>query len=366
MIPFLNREPHQPQAPQPEIAPLAIETELWTPGKPETQNLDPKLEKAIGDVVREMNRADAHQTLHDLQRQVRMSENSVVTAMLYGRNRSEYSDNEAMVMFNPFANMATPNMLVRAEFIRRVAKEMGVTDDKGKLKPVIMIAAPGPGHGLRLTQADREEIEHGNLGPAAKELLEGIKRYDMGKVAMLGFSQGADVALAGAQEAYSGNFDVDALSLGDPAGVHDRTTKDISKDFRKTGLGALRQAGKATGLKVQQKALLGITGWGIGGIAKFGLASQTPTNKLLWKGMTVDSFKANMQAVLDEGRVSKLVVGYGGDSAIAKPEWIEPAIDELYDENSSEAFISIKVAGANHTWGDNLELLTKLYMRALV
>ncbi len=170
------------------------------------------------------------------------------------------------------------------------------------------------------------------------------------------------MALAGARQAYSGNLDVDALSIGDPAGVADRTRPELLQDFMKTGAKQLKESQQATGLEAQLIAF----GTGAKDFSKFLMAALTPTNRLLWKGMSVDSFETNLQAVINEGRVGKKVIGYGGDSAITKPEWIEPAIAELYDKNSPESFISIKVTGANHTWGDNLEMLAKLYMRALV
>ncbi len=143
-------------------------TEIWTPGKPETQNLDPRVEEAIDNAVAEMNSDNPQQTILNLQKHVHMSENGVVSALLYGNKPIEYSGEEALVMFNPFANMATPNMLVRAEFIRRVAEKLDVCAADGKLKPVVMLAAPGPRHALNLSKEERQQVQSGELGPAAK------------------------------------------------------------------------------------------------------------------------------------------------------------------------------------------------------
>lgn len=71
-----------------------------------------------------------------------------------------------------------------------------------------------------------------------------------------------------------------------------------------------------------------------------------------------------IQQLLDAGMADMLTIAYGGNSAIAKPEMIEPAIAYLYEHNGRDIFTSIKVASAKHAWGDQLTLLAKLYMRA--
>jgi hypothetical protein len=59
-----------------------------------------------------------------------------------------------------------------------------------------------------------------------------------------------------------------------------------------------------------------------------------------------------------------LTVGYGGESTITRPADIEPAIASLYNHNGEDSFTSIRVEGVQHTWGDQLTLLAKLYLRA--
>lgn len=61
----------------------------------------------------------------------------------------------------------------------------------------------------------------------------------------------------------------------------------------------------------------------------------------------------------------RLVIGYGADTSIAKPESIEPALQHIYDLKGQDSFISVKVDEGKHTWGDQLTLLAKLYMRAV-
>src|SRR6266478_2698267 len=110
----------------------ATPTEIWTPND---KNFE--LGVAIEDARREMNSRRPDWLIHELRQNIRQSDSGVVYAVLKGSRPTQYSETDALVIFNPFANTATDNMLVRAEFIRRVAEKANVRDDKDKLKPVI-------------------------------------------------------------------------------------------------------------------------------------------------------------------------------------------------------------------------------------
>lgn len=332
-------------------------TEIWTPN---SENFE--LDESIQHALHEMNQKDPDQLIHELKESVDQSEAGVVYAMLRGNNPGEYSDKSALVMFNPFAGAATSNMLVRAEFVREVAKHADIRDpDDGKLKPVVMLASPGLlGSKLFLSEEERSELKRGELGPAARELLRAVSEKEFGQVALLGFSQGADMALAGARSAYSANLDVQSVAIGDPAGVETRSSSELARDFFKAGAGDLKKVVTATGLDAQKKAL----GSGVVDFARFGMSGVRPINLALFKSLGNDVFGERVQELLDEGIVDRLVVGYGADTAIAKPEQIEPVIQRLYEQNGESKFISVRVGEGKHTWGDQLTLLAKLYMRA--
>jgi len=337
-------------------------TENWY-----TDKLDGPLDEAVGQARDKMNREDTSALIDSLKEQVRYAENGVAYAVLKSDKPEEYSDSEALVMFNPFANPASSNMLVRAEFIREVARFSNVRDEAGKLKPVIMLASPGRkarmGSQLNLTGEERGIIKKGDLGPAAKELLHAVSTLEVGKVAMLGFSQGADMALAGARKAYSVNLDTTAVSVGDPSGVEKRNRIKLGIDFSKAGPKQLKDSVKRTGLTAQDKAADTFGDLVFG----FGLSAAQKINRLvLAKGMGKNSFETHAQDLLRGGELDKLVVAYGSNSEIAKPKAIEPALHRLHSEfDAGNILTSIRVEGGDHTWGDQLTLLARLYMRAL-
>lgn len=329
-------------------------TEIWTPAH------GAELSEPVSRALAVMNRKDPAQLIETLQTQVE-HDDGVAYAVLTGDNPAEYSTTDALVLFNPYANAVSPNTLVKAEFIREVAKQADVRDAEGKLKPVIMLASPGiAGSDLRLSQAEFEEVRGGELGPVARELLRAVSERNIGRATLLGFSQGADVALAGARSAYSANLDAEAVAVGDPAGAEARNRLQLARDLSKASPKDFRRAAEDTGLTAQKVAL----GAGVADFFRFGASALMPFNLAISKALGSQTFEARMQEILDAGTVEQIVVGYGENSAVAKPEHVESAIQRLYDRNGRDSFTSIKVNDANHAWGDDLTLLAKLFMRA--
>jgi hypothetical protein len=330
-------------------------TEIWTPDEDGFE-----LEEPIELARLSINQKNSQELINNLKSQVKKSESGVRYAILRGEKPAEYSNTEAAAMFNLHANGATSNMLVRSEFLREVFRFADVRDEEGKLLPLIMLAAPGyRGSNLKLSSEAKKQTKNGELGPLSKELLHAVSEQSIGRVSLLGFSLGADLALAGTIESDPANLDVQGVSVGDPTGVVDRGIIKLLKDFYaaapdlearadKSGINALRPA--------REERL---------GYLKF-LASMLypinlPTNH---ETLSKNRFEQYTQQVLKQDKIDLLTVGYGGESTITRPADIEPAIASLYNHNGEDSFTSIRVEGVQHTWGDQLTLLAKLYLRA--
>jgi hypothetical protein len=329
-------------------------TEVW--------DLDDEIDEPTEKALYEMNQKTPKALIHNLEQKVTTYE-GVTYAVLQGNGPDQYSHTDALVIFNPFANAATANMLVRAEFVREVAKYNDVRDEMGKLKPVIMLASPGiHGSQLRLTAEERHQVRDGKLGPAAEKLLCAVTAKGFGRAALLGWSQGADMALAGADVTYGANLDIHAVGVGDPAAVEDRNTLQLGVDFFEAGSKDLNKSVESSGIEAQKLAL------GTKDFINFGLSSLYPINLSLFKGLAKDQFEKRMQVVLDNDAVQKIVIAYGADSAISRPSAIEPKLQRLHTEDYDSRLVSIRFEGggrANHTVGDRLTVLARLFIEAV-
>jgi thioesterase domain-containing protein len=339
-------------------------TEVWTP-----HTEDHRFDSIIEDARGRMNSKNPDQLIHELRQSVHHSAEDIVYAILEGDGTEAYSKSDALVMFNPFANAATDNMLIRAEFIREAAKSANIRDDAGDLKPVIMLASPGvSGSHLNLNREDKHQIRHGDLGPAAKELLGAVAAQKYGSVALLGFSQGADMAIAGARSAYSANLDVAALGVGDPAGVKNRHWSMLAANFLASS-GQFDESIKSGGIDAQER-VIGKNMLSINrnqDFARFAAGAFVPPNASLWLALSRNSFEKNMEEALENNEVKRFVVGYGEKSHIARQESIEPSLARLHDlvASADNRLISIRVDGKDHPWGDQLPLLARLCLEAV-
>lgn len=328
----------------------------------ETWSLNDQLDEALSRTVYEMNQIDHGLLINDLRAKVRTAGNGVVYAVLKGEEPSEYSDSEAMVMFNPFALTATDSMLIRSEFIRRLAKRSNIRDSKGNLVPVIMLASPGAdGSQFGLSTQERRRIRKGEFGPMASEYLSTVSELGVGLVSLLGFSQGADMAMDGSLLAHSANLDLRAVSVGDPARIENRGPAKLLLDFAfRPGSVNQRPSIERAGLSVQKHAS------SYEGKLAFLRSAKYPLNISLYKGLSADGFATRIQEIMDGSAIDRFVVGYGSKSTITKPEKIEPILSSMHEQFGHDSFMSVRIDGGNHTWGDQVTLLAKLYMRALV
>src|SRR3989344_2358589 len=338
-------------------------TEIW---HPELAGFE--FGKAITTARQAMNNKNPKQLIQELKKAVRRSDNGIMYAVLTGKNDAEYSKTDALVLFNPFANTATANMLVRTEFIREAAQKADIRDEQGKLKTVIMLASPGfyRGSDIKLSKEEKQRVRNGDFGPTARELLKTVAAKDFGRVALLGFSQGADVAVGGATVAYSENLDVNRLGIGDPATNQARGPFELALDFLKTGSSFQRYI-EASDLTPQKTAIgkSPLSPPRNMDFVSFGLSSLlVPANRDLWTGLRKDTLQNELQHAVISGSIEKCVVGYGGNSTIATPHTMEPILEKI-QKAGNEHLVSIRVAGATHAWGDHLPLLAKLYLRAL-
>lgn len=334
----------------------AKETKTFIPN--ETWHIDDLLDPSIESARQEMNLEDPAELLAGLKQEVKTAENGVKFAVLRGRNPDEYSEDEALVIFNPYANGPTPNMLIRSEFVRRVAKHSGVTAQDGKLKPVIMLASPSIGGSkLKLTSEEKKKVRSGDLGPAARELLHAVSTTEVGRVSLLGYSQGAETATAGAKRAYSANLDLSGLAIGDPIGIKDRSLLELGMDFSKAAPDMARVI-ERSGVNAQDayKDKMSTI-----------LATFVPNALKSWSlgvGMSHNTFETNMLQLMREGRLDNITITYGSKSSLSTPAVIEPQLAELEAMDQNSILTTVRVEGATHAWDNQMPLLAKLYMRA--
>lgn len=348
--------------------------ELWTPDQIwRPYDHDYEVEAPIQRAVERMNGREYGELVNDLRSRVEYYrpderyEQGMAMAVLDGGNPEAYSTTDALVLFNPFANGATDNMLIRSEFVRLCAEESEVRDEDGKLLPVVMVASPSQTSELHLSQNEELEIkESGNFSDVAEKLLIQVRHRGFGRIALAGFSQGADIALSAAESAFINNLDVTSVNVGDPAGV-------IERNYLKLGLGFLQSSSS-----LQPNVLAGgvrpnMIAQGLdkeiqpyqNDMMAFIKGALNRTNRTIWQGLAKDDFAAKTANLLNHRMLDKIVVAWGEDSTVTPAQVIREQLAGIVSAapQNSDKLVSIEVANAQHGWGDNLLLLARLYLK---
>lgn len=272
------------------------------------------------------------------------------------------SNTEAMVMFNPYTNGMTDNMMLRGEFIRMAAEKSGITDENGDSLPLMILASPALGSRVKMNSEEWMDTARGNLEVVSKKMLESIRELEVGKVALLGFSQGTETATGASSVAYEMGVDVSGLSVGDPVSAKKKLMLKMLSQFAAQGKNlepTVQEAGVEPFMKAQGFGEHGSVSSMIKGNMQILLSMAKPSSIAIGAGMSRGGFDNRLAKALESNGDMLTTVAYG-ESPLTENDDLEEILGSHTDRVQA-----IRVEGANHTWGDNAGLLAKLYLRAL-
>lgn len=292
---------------------------------------------------------------------------SGITYALLGNDKS--STDEAIVMFCPFANDVAENMLVRGEFVRRAVADELIVDALGRSLPLIVLGSPSGSQGLRLTSSQVRDLND-NLSYFAGVHINFVKEMGFTKINLLGFSQGASVAVAAASEAPRLGLNVQSLAIGDPPNVIARSVARLLRDFASENKyleADVRGSGIDANVKAHKLDLEGFKGKIAPylEIVKYAVAilRKRKINLALARQLGKDDFAGRLADLLQTNPDYRPVVAYGSESVVTPKEPLVGAIERTILGFGRGHVELIEVDGAHHSWGDNLKLLARLCIR---
>jgi thioesterase domain-containing protein len=195
-----------------------------------------------------------------------------------------------------------------------------------------------------------------------------VKNLGFNTINLLGFSQGALVAMAAATEAPRLGITVRSLAIGDPPNVVARSTRQLKKDIKSE-----KQYLKADVLSSKVEAAVRAhklepePNWLASEFEaiKYTVAvlRKRKINLALVKHMRKDNFADRLADLLQTKPAYKPVIAYGDASIITPKEPLLHAIDRTILGFGRGYIELIEVEGAHHTWGDNIKLLARLCIK---
>lgn len=325
------------------------------------RNIQETIDTTFEDINRESNDKGVEWQLSRLDKQTH--ERGISMGYYYDHHEGA-STKEIALMHLPFANsILDPHMQVRADVLRKLLVEADVRDEAGDQLPVIAVSAPNKTNRYEFDEEQTEAIEKGFLGPVTERILqESAFIRNAGRISVIGFSQGADVGLAGVKY-LAKNHDVGFVSLGDPAGTASQSLFSLGKNFLSTSMKQVEQEVANSGLELLDAAFeLRRSD------LRFALDALTKESLSIAKGMSKGQFIFDLMDALSRRNVESVVVGMGDNSTVSRQytvkEWLQNISNDLSKKSVAPYFEAYTETEATHAYGDNLRKLGKQVLKA--
>lgn len=230
-----------------------------------------------------------------------------------------------------------------------------------------IIAAGNPAQPLtnsgRLTQQERNEVSRGRFRPTVDPILAYAHKEKIEQADQVGFSYGADKALAATLLTDYYDISTPKVVPMDPASVTPRTILQLGADFLATNkhlndyveateFPAYIDARKVTGRK---------TGW----LAGYGLGLTRQSNIAIARGITVGKFETRLAETLRHNPETHATLVWGTESELAINGIMHALAGRISDSGQANQFTAMPVIGQYHAMGDDIFLHAALVHESL-
>lgn len=277
-----------------------------------------------------------------------------------------YDADEVIVRHMPFGNSAaSPNQRLQTRAIAGMLQ-----------KPVIAVSAPSATAEYNFRAGDDPTRPFERYANTATEALQALD-IPLGRLAFVGWSQGATIGLAHAAEAAK-DYDVSWVAAGEPTNVTQRSRIALMKDMSKAGFPELFDTVASTGLLKEYMAAYGVEMPKKPDLAELKKQFVRKTSRDVfhdWKaglGEKMRMLKHLGDATLQYALPPLLVRGTGvalaraADSPMTPEKALQAQVDaslQKYPEHKEQVKI-FRLLEANHTQGDHPQTMAFLARQA--
>lgn len=204
------------------------------------------------------------------------------------------NETEAILVFNSFGGPYNESSHILARAIQELAPQ-----------PMRTFHLPNNTRRNHYYSLNPVQAARDVFGQVAHTYLERVSKRNVKSVHIFGSSQGSAVGAAALGLAKVFELEVSSATLVDAPNMVDRAKKELSKDFRATGLGALNKAIQDSGIPALNEAQ-GVRGrkldplFQLPGFISFWFDSRIPENRLLQQAMGRNTFEGDLKYGVDQ------------------------------------------------------------------
>lgn len=271
-----------------------------------------------------------------------------------GLDVAQEQDLNPIVHLLPHAQKIKPHMQIRSAIL-------GETQANG---PRAVLTIPNDNFGISRTTKSR--FEEGDFSAYGEMVALILDHYGIKKVDLVGYSLGASTGASVIERSLGENstFEVSHAWLGDPPNVIERTPGQLQKDFQGEGLAEIGKFIRTVAESQYQPYIdvIGNKGKFALDILKFAVASQSPSNRAIQKGMATDSFVETMIRISDKHWSNMYVTLARSENSLITP--VDP-LNMIRVLRHNPAFFTETIRGGGHERGDQVRQIAGHVARAL-
>lgn len=261
--------------------------------------------------------------------------------------KGDYDGGYAQVLHLPHGNDLGANMVYHAATIY-------AADPSKRTIAFANPSLPGSKSGL-LSHSDRKKVVSGNLRPTIDPVIEYLSDKKIDSVRHIGWSLGADKAVAAAQ--FADNEVVQTISI-EPASVKKRGLIELLNDFKKTA-DHLDRYVDVTELKAFKEAREA----GGGSMARYVVGLMRLSNIAIGRALASDGFETRASAALEQNPEMKLTNIWGSESELAV-DGITQAITCRLAKSYGPRVRGTRIEGQFHNMTNDVHLLAALVLNS--
>lgn len=262
---------------------------------------------------------------------------------------TEHDEKSAMVIHLAMANPLDPNQLYQIGTIAAA-------------NPNTRIIAAGNPSGIgyaagKMNHAERKAAAHGDFGPLQFQLNDYIKKQGIDQVDQVGYSYGADRAMAASTfEVYEV---VNAVAI-EPASVVKRSLLGLAGAFASTDkmLKHYVNANEISAFEAARKDSVGKYNYAVVALGRL-------SNIAVARGLTHNLFAGRAAQALQKHPDMQATIAWGTESELAKHEALSAQVEELQDEFGYQRVDTIILPGQKHALANDLALQSAIVAQAL-
>ncbi len=314
--------------------------------------------KEVHATTEHFNQTGFEELIKPLRRLVQADEVTGIDYALLGS--ASDSGDEAVVHFNPFANGMTDNMLLRAGYLKKAFDGLDISDKQGQSLSLITLSAPSGSHRIKLQKHHHKATAKGDFTSLARHYLSIIQRHGYKKLRVIGFSQGASLAMAAAAIASQLKLQVSHVAIGEPANIIRRPKRTLVRDFVASAAD-LREVVRSNNMThvrqvhAQENRLRYCVD----------ILRRSRLNTNLARGLSKATFIKDFEAALAQD--VRVTIGFGGLTTVCPPLVMREVVERVRREpHYPKHFVhTVEVKDAQHAWADQLDILATFYGYAL-